>query len=155
VELEFDWHERVAAPLQAVWNEVLSLEKILTNSPPAFTWDSIPGTDRASVTIVLPLGPLKWSIACQAQTEELRPAERIIFTIDGPSAELHFRGVIDVQPLGETETKLSYSATVESQHRFANRLRGLLSEILEGQVRGLVSVVRAKAQRRQRAQERL
>ncbi len=155
MELQFDWQERIVAPLKGVWNEVATLEKILSNSPPAFSWDPTPGADRATVRVVLPVGPLKWSITCQAEVEEIRPSERIVWTIEGPSAELHFRGVIDVQPLGETETKLSYSASFESQHRFANRLRGLLSEILEEQVRGLVSRVRERAQRRQRAQERL
>jgi len=155
MELEVQRHERIMAPLQLVWEEMDSLEQILAKSPQISQYEVVPGGQRAHGSTKLAWGPLKWTVDVEVEITELLPLQRLGFSIDGPSLEVHYETTVDIAPIGEGETKLEYRGHLDVRHRMANRMRGLFNEIAEDQAHSLVHRVKVKAEQRRLAQERL
>jgi carbon monoxide dehydrogenase subunit G len=155
MELEVHRHERIMAPLQLVWEEMDSLEQILAKSPQIPEYDIVPGGKRAQGSTNLAWGPLKWKVDIDAEITELLPLQRLAFSLDGPSLEVHYIGTLDLVPVGESETKLDYRGHLDVRHRMAGRMRGLFNEIAEDHAHSVVHRVKVKAEQRRLAQERL
>ena len=155
MELEVQRHERIMAPLQLVWEEMDSLEQILAKTPQISEYDVVPGGQKARGKSRLAWGPVKWSVDLEVEITEFQPRQRIAFSVDGPSLEVHDLAVVELTPVGETETKLDYRGHLDVRHRMASRMRGLFNEIAEDQAHSLVHRVKVKAEQRRLAQERL
>ncbi len=155
MELEIQRHERIMAPLQLVWEEMDSLEQILAKTPQISEYDVVPGGQKARGKARLAWGPVKWTVDLEVEITEFQPRQRIGLAIDGPSLEVHYLAVVELTPVGETETKLDYRGHLDVRHRMASRMRGLFNEIAEDQAHSLVHRVKVKAEQRRLAQERL
>jgi carbon monoxide dehydrogenase subunit G len=155
MELEVHRQERIMAPLQLVWEEMDSLEQILSKSPQISEYEVVPGGQKARGTARLAWGPVKWTVDLDVEITEFQPRSRIAYTVDGPSLEVHHLATIELTPVGENETKLEYRGHLDVRHRMAGRMRGLFNEIAEDQAHSVVHRVKVKAEQRRLAQERL
>lgn len=155
MELEVQRHERIMAPLQLVWEETDSLEQILAKSPQVPEYEVVPGGQKARGRTKLAWGPVKWAVDIEVEITEFQPRQRIGFSIDAPTMEIHYEATIDLIPVGEGETKLDFRGHLDVRHRMAGRMRGLFTEIAEDQAHSLVHRVKVKAEQRRLAQERL
>jgi carbon monoxide dehydrogenase subunit G len=155
MELEIQRQERINAPLQLVWEEMDSLEQILAKSPQISEYDVVPGGQRARGRAKLAWGPVKWTVDLEVEIVEFQPRQRLGFSIDAPSMEVHYEATIDLVSVGEGETKLDYRGRLDVRHRMAGRMRGVFNEIAEDQAHSLVHRVKVKAEQRRLAQERL
>lgn len=155
MEIEVERHERITAPVQLVWEEIDSLEQILAKSPQAFSYDVVPGGQRAVIKSNLAWGPLKWAVEGEASLHDVVARQHLCYQLDVPSLEMHFEATIDLTVVGDTETRLDYRGQMEIRHRLAGRMRGMFSEMLEEHASGLVRRVKVHAEQRRLAQERL
>jgi carbon monoxide dehydrogenase subunit G len=155
MELEIERHERIMAPVQLVWEELDSLEQILAKTPQVSDYDVVPGGQKARGSARLAWGPVKWTVDLEVEITEFQPRQRIAFSIDGPSLEVHYDAAIDLVAVGDGETKLDFRGHLDVRHRMASRMRGLFNEIAEDQAHSLVHRVKVKAEQRRLAQERL
>ena len=155
MELDVHRHDRITAPLKLVWEEMDSLEQILAKTPQISEYEVVPGGERARGKARLAWGPVKWTVDLEVEVVEFVPLQRISFTVDGPALEVHYRVMVELAPVGESETKLDLRGHLDVRHRMANRMRGLFNEIAEDQAHSLVNRVRVKAEQRRLAQERL
>ena len=155
MELEVQRHDRIMAPLQLVWEEMDSLDQILAKTPQISEYDVVPGGQTARGTARLAWGPVKWTVDLEVEITELVPRQRMAFSIDGPSLEVHYLATVELTPVSENETKLEYRGHLDVRHRMASRMRGLFNEIAEDQAHSLVHRVKVKAEQRRLAQERL
>ena len=155
MELEVARHERIVAPLQLVWEEMDSLEQILAKTPQISEYEVVPGGQKARGKARLAWGPVKWTVDLDVEITEYVPRQRITFSIEGPSLEVHSRATVELAPVSENETKLEYRSHLDVRHRMAGRMRGLFNEIAEDHAHSLVHRVKVKAEQRRLAQERL
>lgn len=155
MELEVQRHERIMAPVQLVWDEMDSLDQVLSKSPQISDYEVVPGGRRARGTTRLAWGPVKWTIEVQLEIVEFVPRQRMAYCVEGPSLEVHLQGAVDLAAVGENETRLDYLGHLDVQHRMAGRMRGLFNEIAEDHVHSLVHRIKVKAEQRRLAQERL
>jgi hypothetical protein len=155
MELEVHRHERIMAPLQLVWEEMDSLEQILAKSPQISEHDVVPGGQKARGKSKLAWGPVKWMLDLDVAIVEFQPRQRIGFTIDAPALEVHYRVSVELESIGDNETKVDFHGLLDVRHRMASRMRGLFNEIAEDQAHSLVHRVKVKAEQRRLAQERL
>jgi carbon monoxide dehydrogenase subunit G len=155
MELEVHRQERIMAPLQLVWEEMDSLEQILSKSPQISEYDVVPGGQKAHGRARLAWGPVKWTVDLDVEITDFQPRQRIGYSVDGPSIEVHHLATIELTPVGENETKLEYRGHLDVRHRMAARMRGLFNEIAEDQAHSLVHRVKVKSEQRRLAQERL
>jgi carbon monoxide dehydrogenase subunit G len=154
MEIDLERQQRINAPIQLVWDEVDSLDQLLAKSP-QISSEVIPGSDRGSVTATLQWGPLKWTIEGAMQLEEIVPLERISVSIAAPSLEIDARESLELKRLGDTDTRLTLRGHMVCRHRFGNRMKGVLAEVLEGQMVSIVGRTKTRAEQRQQAQDRL
>lgn len=155
MEIDVERHERILAPVQLVWDEIDSLERILPKTPHVTSYDIVPGGRRATGTSKVAWGPIQWTIALEIAVESLQPREQIGFRVVAPSYDMSVDATIELKVVGEAETRLDYRGHVEVRHRMANRMRGMFNEMVEEHMHGLVSRVKVKAEQRRLAQERL
>ena len=155
MELEVERHERINAPLQLVWEEMDSLDQILSKSPQIAEYDVVPGGQKARGRTRLAWGPVKWTVEIEIEIVEFQPRQRLAFSIEAPSLEVSCAVVIDVASIGEGETKLDYRGHLDVRHRMASRMRGVFNEIAGDQAHSVVHRVKVKSEQRRLAQERL
>lgn len=155
MELDVERHERINAPLLLVWEEMDTLEQILSKTPQISDFDIVPGGQTARGRAKLAWGPVKWAVEVEVTIVEFLPRQRIGYHVDSPSLEVRSETTIDIVSIGEGETKLDYRGHIDVRHRMASRMRGLFNEIVEDQAHSLVHRVKVKAEQRRLAQERL
>jgi len=109
--------------------EVERRERVI--APLSLVWDEIDslGGERATTTFQVVWGPLKL------------PLDVDVF--------------LKLTAVGQSETRLDCRGSLNTQHRFAARMRGTCSQIVEGHVQGVVHRVKVRAEQRRLAQERL
>lgn len=155
MELEMSHQERIGAPVNLVWSEMNSLEQILARTPQISDIDVNPGGQRAHGKARLAWGPVKWAVDLEVAITDFVPGERLGFTVDGPSLELHYEVRVELSAIGAAETRLDYHGALEVHHRVASRMRGLFNEIAEEQAHSFVHRVKVTAEQRRLAIERL
>lgn len=155
MEIDVERHERILAPIQLVWEEIDSLERILPKTPQVTSYDIVPGGRRATGATKVAWGPIQWTIAVEVTVEALRPRELMRFRVVAPAYDIVVDAAIELKVVGEAETRLDYRGHVEVRHRMAHRMRGMFNEMVEEHMHGLVSRVKVKAEQRRLAQERL
>jgi carbon monoxide dehydrogenase subunit G len=155
MEIDIERRDRIMAPVQLVWDEIDSLDQILTKSPHAFAYDVVPGGKRATFKAKLAWGPLKWTLDGDFSLHELRPRQHVTYVVEVPGFEAHYEGTIDLSVVGDGETRLDYRGHMECRHRLAHRMRGTFNEIVEEHVAGLLHRTKVRAEQRRLAQDRL
>lgn len=98
---------------------------------------------------------MKWTVDLDVTIVEIQPPRRLTFAIAGPALEVCSEATIELASIGAYETKLGYRGHLGVRHRIAGRMRGLFNEIAEDQAHSLVHRVKARAEQRRLAQERL
>ena len=155
MELEVHRQERIMAPVQLVWEEMDSLEQILSKSPQISDYEVVPGGQKAHGKTKLAWGPVKWALDVDIEILDYQSRQCIAFAFDAAALEVRFEGNIVLASIGEAETRLDYRGHLDVRHRMASRMRGLFSEIAEDQAHSVVHRVKVKAEQRRLAQERL
>jgi len=155
MELEVQRHERIMASLQLVWEEMDSIDQILSKTPQISEYEVVPGGQRARGRTRLAWGPVKWTMDIEAEITGFQPLQRIAYSVEGPSLEVHYEATVELTPVGDNETKLDYQAHFDVRHRMAGRMRGLFNEIAEDHAHSFLHRVKVKAEQRRLAQERL
>jgi carbon monoxide dehydrogenase subunit G len=155
LEIDFVRSQRVAAPLDLVWNEVGSLEEFLAKIPKKWVQDVVPGSDSAQLLLELAWGPVKWAFEGTAALEAVTPREHVLFVIEVENLMLRFDGSLDLYAVAGRETNMSYRGHMECRHRFASKMRGMLGDVVEEHVHRLMGRVKDRAERRYLARERL
>ena len=155
MELDVQRHERITAPLQLVWEEMDSLEQLLSKTPQISEYDIVPGGQKARGKARLAWGPVKWNLDLDIEITEVEPRRLIGISIEGPALEVRYEATVEIAPVGENETKLDLHGHLEARSRMASRMRGLFNEILEDQAHSMVQRIKVKAEQRRLAQERL
>jgi carbon monoxide dehydrogenase subunit G len=155
MELEVQRHERIMAPLPLVWEEIDSLDQILAKSPHVCEYEVVPGGQKARGKTRLAWGPVKWTVDLEVTIVEIQPRQRLTFAIAAPALEVYSEATIELASIGADETKLDYRGHLDVRHRMARHMRGLFNEIAEDQAHSLVHRVKARAEQRRLAQERL
>jgi hypothetical protein len=72
MELEVHRQERIMAPLQLMWEEMESLEQILSKSPQISEYDVVPGGQKAHGRARLAWGPVKWTVDLDVEITDRR-----------------------------------------------------------------------------------
>ena len=155
MELSVQRQERIIAPVHLVWDEMDSLDQILSKTPQVSDFEIIPGGKKARGVARLAWGPVKWNTDLTIEITDIVPQHRIAFCIEGPSLEIHQVTTVEIAPVGENETRLDYRGQLDVRHRMAGRMKGLFNEIAEDHAHSLINRVKIKAEQRRLAQERL
>ena len=155
MEIDFERHEHVTAPITLVWDEVGSLEQILTKTPLAQNYELSAGGERATFQVHLAWGPMKWTVDADLTLLALDEPRAISVAMAGPSLDVEYRATIELTSVGSGDTKLSYRGHLESRHRLASRLRGMLTDMAEEHMYGVLNRAKVRAEQRRLAQDRL
>ncbi|MEW6471339.1 MAG: SRPBCC family protein [Actinomycetota bacterium] len=155
MELEVHRQERILAPIQLVWEEMDSLDQILSKAPQISEYEVVPGGQRARARTRLAWGPVKWTLDIEAEIIDFVPLQRIGYSVDGAALEVRHEATVELTPVGENETKLEYRGHLDVRHRMAGRMRGLFNEVAEDHAHSFIHRVKVKAEQRRLAQERL
>ena len=109
--------------------EVERRERVI--APLSLVWDEIDslGGERATKTFQLVWGPLKLPLDVDVS--------------------------LKLTAVGQSETRLDCRGHLQTEHRFAARMRGMCGQIVEGHVQGVVHRVKVRAEQRRLAEERL
>ena len=152
--IDFEYQERIGAPVRLVWEELEFLDRVLAQMPEALGFEVEPDGRTASLTIKLGWGPMKWTAEGQASLREAHPVECFLL-IEVPRLQLRYEGTMHLVGMGREEAKLTYSGHLECRHWLVGRMRGLLGDLLEQHVSGVVARVNGRAERRHLAEQRL
>jgi carbon monoxide dehydrogenase subunit G len=155
MELDVERRERITAPLQLVWDEVDTLDRLLAKIPQAYDYDIVLGGQQATGKARLAWGPVKWTVDVEVLLADLRPFNHLQYVIAVPSLDMRYVATLVVAGAGSSETRLHYRAHLDVGHRMANRLRGMCNELIEDHTHSLVTRVKIRAEQRRLAQERL
>ena len=153
--LVFQREARVKAPVQLVWDEVGSLDAVIARTPQALTHLRAANGKSAAISGNLHWGPFKHTLAAEVSVVELVPTRQIDYRIVAPSLESHYDGRITLHAVGAAETELRYHGELDLRSPAAKRFRGMLSDLVEEHVHGMTEQAKARAERRQLAEEKL
>lgn len=155
MEIDFERHEHVTAPITLVWEEVGSLEQILTKTPLAQNYEISAGGERATFQVHLAWGPVKWTVDASITLVALDEPHSITIALAGPSLDVEYHATIELTAVGSGDTKLSYQGHLECRHRLASRLRGMLTDMAEEHMYGVINRAKVRSEQRRLAQDRL
>jgi hypothetical protein len=155
VQTDYKRNARIVAPVQLVWDELSTLDAILTKSVQFITYDLAADGSSARFKANLTWGPLKYPIEGTAAVDESTPRELTRYVVNVPQVGLRYSATIRIAPGSATETTLDYSGDLEIDHRLAGRMRGLFNELIEEHIHVLTSRVKTRAEQRRLADERL
>jgi hypothetical protein len=140
---------RTAAPLDAVWDELHTLERLLEHTPTVSSFEVDPGGGHASFTGSLVRWPASWrSLPGRAEIVAAEPERRLEWIVTIPDVQLRFAGTFELDPVAAEETNLTYSGVLRCDHRLASRLGRVLAVILESSMDALATRTASRAARR-------
>ena len=146
---------RIAAPVHIVWDEMSDLDAVLAKSVQFVSYDLAADGRTARFKTNLSWGPLRYAVEGQASLETSTPLELTHYVVVVPQLEMKYSATMRITPNGATETTLDYTGDLEIDHRMAGRMRGLFNELLDEHVHGVTTRVKARAEKRRLADERL
>ena len=155
MRIDFERQERIDAPVEQVWDELDSLEDILTKTPQIARHAVRADGSTADLQVVIRWGPVRRTVDAIARQADVRPFEGLALRVDAPSIDVHADGSLTIRAGGEAETALTYSMQLESGHWFSRRMRSTLTDMLEGHVHSLIDSVKARAEAHHQAEKRL
>ncbi|MBA3743501.1 hypothetical protein [Sporichthya sp.] len=155
MELSFERNARVLAPVAMVWAEMDSLQAFLAKSPQLRNAVSHSDGTRATFTAKLAWGPLKYEVDGTAAAEEAVPNQLFVYSISAASLGARYVGHSTLAQASPMETTLDYVGHLDLNHRMATRMRGLFHEVIEEHIHGFIGRVKARAEQRRLADERL
>ncbi|MGQ0466560.1 MAG: SRPBCC family protein [Sporichthyaceae bacterium] len=151
----FQREARIRAPLHIVWQEVGSLNAILKRTPKSLTHEIAESGRSADLQGDLRWGPIRHKLAAKVGLLKLTPGQQISYRIVAPSLGSQYDAEVTVHQAGTGETQLEYRAELDLGSWTAQRLRGMINELLEEHINELTEQVKARAERRHRADESL
>ena len=146
---------RIAAPVQMVWDEMNDLDAILAKSTQFVSYDLAADGRSAQIKGNLTWGPLKYAVDGRVSLDESIARELTRYVMTVPQLGLRYTGAMRITPGSATETTLDYNGDLEIEHKMAGRMRGLFNDLLEEHIHGLTTRVKARAEQRRLADERL
>ena len=140
---------RAAAPIDIVWDELHTLERLLENIPTISSFEVDADGRHASFTGALTRWPASWrALPGQAEITSSEPPRRLELTLTVPEVGLHFVGTFELASVAAEETNLTYRGELRCDHPLAARLRHVLTGILETHMDALATRIASRAARR-------
>lgn len=140
---------RAAAPLDTVWDELHTLERLLENVQTISSFEIEADGRHASFTGALTRWPASWrSLPGQAEITSTERPRRLGLTLTVPEVALQFVGTFELDPVAAEETNITYRGELHCEHPLAARLRHVLTGILETHMDALVTRIASRAARR-------
>lgn len=155
MQTDYKRNARIVAPVQLVWDEISTLDSILTKSVQFLTYNLAADGTSAKFKANLTWGPLKYPIEGTAAVDESAPRQLTRYVVTVPQIGMRFAATIRIAPGSATETTLDYTGDLEIDHRLAGRMRGLFNELVEEHIQILTTRVKTRAEQRRLADERL
>lgn len=151
----FQREARIRAPLHIVWQEIGSLKAILARTPKALSHHIAEHGRSAEIRGDLRWGPIRHNLAARAGLLAVTPGQEISYRLVAPSLPAQYDAKVTVHQAGNGETQLDYHGELDLGSWTAQRLRGMINELLEEHIHELTEQVKARAERRYRADETL
>lgn len=155
IEADHTRSVRVAAPIDMVWDELGSLDRLMKQIPEVAYVRLEPDGRTAHITTSLAWGPISWKFA-NVSLAVSRPPHQLQWCVHASSLQLDFEGTFDLAPAAvRNETLLTYRGSLRCRHRLLSRLRGALASSLEGHVNSLTERLAVLAAQHTEAKARL
>jgi carbon monoxide dehydrogenase subunit G len=155
-EVSYEVMVRTEAPVEAVWDEVSTLDRLLGHVPAISSVELGPDGMTGSFTFVLSrLGRLWKRLETRATVTEVTPPSRLQWRLETPSLEWDFAGTYELTPVGTDETTLVYRGTMRFSDRYAGPLQPIHAEVLEEHLDTLANRIAARAARHTLAERTL
>ena len=151
----FQREARIRAPLHIVWQEIGSLKAILARTPKVLSHDIAEHGRTAKISGNLRWGPIRHNLAAKAGLLNVTPGEQISYRLVAPALSSQYDAQVTVHQAGNGETQLEYRGELDLGSWTAHRLRGMINELLEEHIHELTEQVKARSERRYRADENL
>jgi len=147
-EVSYEVTVRTEAPVDAVWDEVSTLDRVLGHVPAISSVEFGADGMTGSFTFVLSrLGRVWNRFETIAIVTEVTPPGRLQWRLDTPSLEWEFVGTFELSPIGTDETTLVYRGTMRFSDRYAGPLQPIHAEVLEEHLDTLANRIASRAAR--------
>lgn len=146
---------RARAPLEAVWAESATLERLLVHPPEIVRFEVAPGGDHAALEVRLAWGRFDWNLDGTARRTGCVTHEGVSVEVELPGLNLAFQAKVELSAAAEGETNVTYRGRLASENPLVNRLAAAFKGITEFHVRSTVENLAAAAERRFQAEEQL
>ena len=154
VEAGSTWCRTIAAPIGSVWEEVATLEAIL--SPVAgLVADAGLGGRSASLAVQFRWGPMAWVAHGAVAIHQVSAPRHLLVVANLDELSLTYRGEVDLVSTGADRTTLGLRGRVRCGHWLARRCPAMLEGIVEDHARAVAARVRRRAEGRHQAGVRL
>jgi len=155
-ETDYDLTIRTRAPVETVWDELRTLERLLENTPTVSSFSVDDDGRHASLVGGLTRWPVAWrSLAAEAEIVEVDPPHRLDWTLTVAELDLRFAGTFELTPVSAEETNLTYRGSLRCGDSPVCLLRHVLAGILEGHMEALATRLATRAARRTAAEQAL
>ena len=155
-EVSYEVTVRTEAPVDAVWDEVSTLDRLLGHVPAISSVELGPDGMTGSFTFVLSrLGRLWKRLETRATVTEVTPPGRLQWRLETPSLEWDFAGTFELTTVATDETTLVYRGTMRFSDRYAGPLQPIHAEVLEEHLDTLANRIAARAARHTLAERTL
>lgn len=156
LETDYETRIRTQAPVEAVWEEIHPLERLLTGIPTVTSSKISTDGQRASITGGMARWPPSWrQLEATAEVIEAVAPERLRWAITIPSLDWHFDGTFELAPVASDETNITYRGVLRCGHPLASRLRHVVVGVLETHVQDLAARAGRRAANRTLAERAL
>lgn len=149
----FEREIRIGAPVALVWEEIGSLSALSARAPQPIVVSVAADGNSATLTGTLALGPIRHSFEAQADVVELAPRAHIGYRVVSPALDSQYEGHVRLHQVGSGETVLGYRGELHLGSWTAQRLRGLIVDLLEEHLHGVTDQAKARAERHHRAKQ--
>jgi carbon monoxide dehydrogenase subunit G len=133
LERQYDTTLRIEAPLDAVWEEIRTIDRILKRAPEVDEFELEPD-GRATWRGRFVSGRFHRDVIGRAEIVDLAEGRNVTYTTTIPTLEARFNGIFALAPGGEDVTVMGYRGAFVCRHRFAWLMRQPLTAILEDHV---------------------
>jgi carbon monoxide dehydrogenase subunit G len=155
-EVSYEVTVRIEAPVDTVWDEVSTLDRLLGHVPAISSVQLGADGMTGSFTFVLSrLGRLWKRLETRAVVTEVTPPRSLQWRLETPSLEWEFVGTFELSPVGTDETTLVYRGTMRFSDRSAGPLHPIETDVLEEHLDTLANRIAGRAARHTLAERTL
>lgn len=155
LELSYDTTERIAAPIETVWDEIRTVDRLLAYAPEIGSFTAEPDGQRARFMSNMAWGPIDWKAEGTAIILEVTPMERLRWCLEMATLQMRLDLTFHLATGANRETVLRYGGRMFCDHKLVRRLRGMLTDAIEEHVHSTAGRVATLAAQHSLAEQRL
>ena len=125
---------RIDAPIEAVWDQIETLDRIMRHAPEVDSFELEPGGQRAQWRGRLIAGPFRRDAGGSAELVERVERRSIAYTTTIPVIDTRYSGIFVLASGGEGVTVMGYRGSFVCRHLLASVMRQPLTAVLEDHV---------------------